>query len=89
MTRFPGVHPRTGTRKWQFVLKAPQDLLRHFPSGWAVRCSLGTADLREANDKAKALQAEWAARFEALRSGKPVPVDLTALRAGMLVYQRP
>jgi len=86
MTRYPGVHPRPGTRNWQFVLKAPQDLEHHFPGPWAVRCSLGTADLRAANDKAKALHAEWASRFEALRSGKPAPVDLAALRARLLDY---
>ena len=86
MTRFPGVYSRIGTRNWQFALKAPQDLLRHFPGEWAVRCSLGTADLRETNDKAKVLHAEWATRFDALRSGKPVPVDLDAVRRKLLVY---
>jgi hypothetical protein len=45
---------------------------------------LGTADLREANDKAKALQAEWVVRVEGLRSGKPAPIDLPALRAKLL-----
>jgi len=41
---------------------------------------LGTADLRTANEKAKALQAEWAQKFDVLRSGKPAPVDLPRIR---------
>lgn len=39
-----------------------------------------TADLRQANAKAKELQAEWAGRFESLRSGKAQPVDLISVR---------
>ena len=35
----------------------PQDLLAHFPGGWAIRTSLKTSDLKEANAKAKALHA--------------------------------
>lgn len=84
LTRHPGVLRRPDSNIYQFGLRVPRDLLAHFPSPWAVRCSLGTADLREANDKAKALQAEWVVRFEALRSGKPAPVDLPALRGVLL-----
>lgn len=80
MTKFPGVHRRTDSGIYQFGLRAPVDLLQHFPSGWAIRCSLKTPDLRTANEKAKALQAEWAGKFDALRSGKPQPVDLPRIR---------
>lgn len=80
LTKFPGVHRRTDSGIYQFGLRAPVDLLQHFPSGWAIRCSLKTPDLRTANEKAKALQAEWAGKFDALRSGKPQPVDLPRIR---------
>ncbi|WOO34024.1 DUF6538 domain-containing protein [Diaphorobacter limosus] len=80
MTRFPGVLRRPDSISYQFGLRAPKDLQAHFPSGWAIRASLNTADLREANAKAKALQAEWSARFEALRTGKPRPIDMPVLR---------
>jgi hypothetical protein len=84
LTRHPGVQRRTDSNTYQFGLRTPRDLLSQFPGLWAVRCSLGTADLREANDKARALQAEWALRFEALRSREPVPADLSSLRAELL-----
>ncbi len=61
------------------------DLRAHFPSAWAVRCSLGTSDLREANEKAKRLQSNWSEQFKALRTGEAVPVDLAALRAKLLL----
>ena len=80
VTRFPGVHRRPDSGIYQFGLRAPQDLLAHFPGGWAIRTSLKTSDLREANAKAKALHAEWDARFEALRTGKPRPIDMPVLR---------
>ena len=71
VTRFPGVHRRADSGIYQFGLRAPKDLLAQFPGGWAIRASLNTSDLREANANAKALHAEWGARFEALRTGKP------------------
>ena len=80
VTRFPGVHRRPDSGIYQFGLRAPDDLRAHFPGGWAIRASLKTADLKEANTKAKALQAEWSARFEALRTGKPRPIDIPVLR---------
>ena len=80
MTRFPGVQRRADSGIYQFGLRAPKDLLAHFPSGWAVRASLKTADLREANAKAKVLHAEWDARFQALRTSKPRPIDMLVLR---------
>jgi integrase len=84
LNRHPGVQRRPDSNTYQFGLRTPRDLLSQFPGPWVIRCSLGTADLREANDKAKALQAEWALRFEAMRSGKPVPADVSALRADLL-----
>lgn len=80
VTRFPGVHRRADSGIYQFGLRAPEDLRAHFPSGWAIRASLKTADLKQANAKAKALHAEWDARFEALRTGKPRPIDMPVLR---------
>lgn len=80
VTRFPGVQRRADSGLYQFGLRAPKDLLAHFPSGWAIRASLKTSDLREANAKAKALHAEWDARFQALRTGKPRPIDMPDLR---------
>lgn len=80
VTRFPGVHRRADSGIYQFGLRAPKDLQAHFPSGWAIRVSLKTSDLKVANAKAKALQAEWDARFEALRTGKPRPIDMPDLR---------
>ena len=80
VTRFPGVHRRSDSISYQFGLRAPKDLLAQFPGGWAIRASLNTSDLREANAKAKALHAEWDARFEALRTGKPRPIDMPDLR---------
>ncbi len=62
----------------------PTDLRKHFESDWAVRCSLGTTDLSKANDKAKGLHAEWAAKFETLRRGSMTAAELAALRAALL-----
>ena len=84
LTKFPGIHRRTDSGIYQFGLRAPKELLHHFPSGWAIRCSLKTADLRTANEQAKKLQAEWSARFEAMRTGKAIPVDLAEVRTKLL-----
>ncbi len=67
MKRFPGVHPRPRSSIWQWRIKVPADLASLYPSQWAHRVSLGTADLRDANEKASVLQAEWLARFKAQR----------------------
>lgn len=76
VTRFPGVHQRPDSAVYWFALRAPADLAHHYPSRWAVRQSLKTKDLRQANDKARALQAEWAERFASLRKAdNPQPVD--------------
>ena len=68
VTPFPGVTTRPDTTMWWFVLRAPTDLLHRFDAKpWAVRCSLKTRDLRQANDKARALHADWALRFAEMR----------------------
>lgn len=69
MTRYPGVHARTGSSYWWFYQAVPSDLLHHFPSKWAERGSLKTRDLREANSIAKQRAAAWDSKFSALRSG--------------------
>ena len=84
LTKFPGIHRRSDSGLYQFCLRAPKDLLEHFPKGWAIRRTLKTADLRTANEMAKKLQAEWSARFEAMRTGKAIPVDLTEVRGKLL-----
>ena len=62
-----------------FALRAPQDLLHRFNGQpWAVRCSLKTSDLRQANDKARTLHAEWAEKFASMRrQDNPQWVTLT------------
>ena len=67
MRRAPYVHRRPGSDRYQFALPAPPDLAHHFPSQWAVRKSLGTSELREANKKACLWAAEWTLKFEQLR----------------------
>lgn len=59
-----GVHRRSGSMNWQWRIKAPLDLQSLYVGQWAHRCSLATADLREANTRAAALQATWMRRFE-------------------------
>lgn len=79
VTRFPGVHQRSDSAVYWFALRAPVDLAHHFPGPWAVRQSLRTKDLREANDKARQLQAQWAEKFGSLRrADKPQQATLTA-----------
>ncbi len=84
LIKFPGIYRRSDSGNYQFGLRAPKKLLQHFPKGWAIRCSLETADLRTANERAKKLQAEWSARFEAMRTGKATPVDLAEVRTKLL-----
>lgn len=84
LSPFPGVQRRKNSTVWQFGLRVPKDLQRQLPGEWAVRCSLKTSDLRQANDRARALQAEWAEKFAAMRSGRAPTIDATALRAQFL-----
>ena len=88
VTRFPGVYSRPDSKVYQFGLKPPDDLRRHFAGDWVIRCSLRTSNLTEANDKAKALHAEWALKFAALRrSDNPVTVDLTPALAASIAAE--
>lgn len=88
VTRFPGVHQRTDSAVYWFALKAPVDLAHHFAGPWAVRRSLKTKDLREANDKARALQAEWADRFTNLRKAdNPERVTLNPALASSIAAE--
>jgi hypothetical protein len=92
--RFPGVQkPRKDSRFFRFELQAPGDLVHHFGAkpgerAWAFRCSLKTADIREANEKAKVLHAEWAARFEELRrKDNPSRAEPTPELARLLAHR--
>jgi len=69
---------RSDSTVWSFVLSAPGDLLHRFDGKpWAVRRSLKTRDLREANALARELQAEWSQRFDAMRrEDNPQRVEL-------------
>jgi integrase len=67
MRRISYVVPRPGSNRLQFALPTPSDLSHHFPTQWAVRKSLGTSDIPEANRKARIWTAEWELRFEQLR----------------------
>ncbi len=88
MTRFPGVYRRADSNTYQFGIKPPQDLRHHFSGQWAIRCSLGTSDLREANDKARALHAEWALKFDALRrADNPQRVTLNPTLAATIAAE--
>lgn len=74
MRTSPGVYKRSGSNVWQWAIKAPRDLQPEpYATQWAHRCSLGTADLKQANAMAAALQAEWMARFERQRAQKAKP----------------
>ena len=55
--RAAGVHKRTASSVWQWVIKTPNELQSLYPTQWACRWSLGTSDLKEANAKAAILQA--------------------------------
>lgn len=78
LKRFPGVTLRSDSTVYGFTLRVPKDLLHHFNGRPTVRQSLGTRDLREANDKARALHAELTHQFAALRrSDNPQKVELT------------
>lgn len=76
MKRFTGVSRRAGSAVWQWAIKAPADLRQHYKSQWAFRCSLDTTDLRQANERASALYAQWQARFaEQRRSLNPTKLE--------------
>ena len=82
MTRFPGVYLRPDSNRYQFGLKPPDELKHHFLGEWAVRLSLRTSDLSEANALAKVLHAKWAEKFSTLlKRDNPVAVDASPVLA--------
>ncbi|WP_375140720.1 DUF6538 domain-containing protein [Roseateles terrae] len=82
---FPGVTRRSDSSVYWFCLRAPKDLREHFSRPWAIRISLQTTDLREANEKARKFQAEWAEKFARLRkASRPQPVALSPAIAAEL-----
>jgi integrase len=62
-----GIYRRSDSTQLQWRIKVPQELRSLYPSQWAHGCSLGTADLREANRKAAQLRAQWLTRFDEQR----------------------
>lgn len=79
----PGVHKRPGSVLWQWRIKPPTDLRHLYAAQWAHRCSLATADLREANDKAAQLRANWADRFaRQRREANPQPIAVITPELG-------
>lgn len=81
---------RPDSTVWGFVLRVPKALLHRFDGKpWAVRCSLATSDLRQANDKARALHAEWADRFAAMRlEERATPADRITPEMANLLAER-
>ena len=66
--------PGSGVRQWG--IKAPADLRGLYKTQRAHRCSLRTADLRQANLCAAELRAEWMARFAVERAAiSSIPVE--------------
>jgi hypothetical protein len=89
MKRGAGVGQRPGSTVWQWGIKVPTDLQGHYPTQWAHRCSLETADLREANEKASALQAQWLQRFaEQRRELNPQRVEKVTPDLAQTLAQR-
>lgn len=76
MKRATGVQKRPGSTSWHWGIKAPSDLKHLYAGQWAHRCSLETADLRDANTRAAGLRAEWMERFKRQRKGEVVGPQL-------------
>lgn len=88
MKRATGVTKRPGSSVFQWGIKAPADLRRLYPTQWAHRQSLQTADLREANATASGLQAKWLARFaDERRALNPVRMETVSAELGAAVAQ--
>lgn len=84
-----GVHRRPRSTSWQWRIKVPLDLRYLYPSEWAYRASLGTADLREANRKAAGLRAQWLQTFENQRKGlNPNPLQVLTPELSSLLAQQ-
>lgn len=84
-----GVYRRDRSMSWQWRIKAPKELRHLYRTDWAHRCSLQTADLREANRKAAALRSEWLGRFDAQRRELHAqPADKITPELGKLLAER-
>jgi integrase len=89
MKRATGVTKRPGSNIWQWGIKAPADLRSHYRSQWAHRCSLETADLRAANEKAAQLTAIWQELFaEQRRALNPTAVPQVTPEMALALAQR-
>lgn len=87
--RHTGVYSRTGSNVWQWKIRAPKDLRHAYPSEWAHRCSLGTSNLQEANQKAIQLHAEWVRRFDEQRKAlNPQRVERVTSDLAKLIAQK-
>lgn len=83
------MHKRAGSNVWQWCVKVPTDLRGQYETQWAHRCSLETTDLREANDRASKLHAEWRERFAAQRRAlNPQRLDKVSAELGQALAQR-
>jgi hypothetical protein len=84
-----GVHRRWRSTGWQWRIKTPIDLRAVYPTEWAHRASLRTADVREANAEAAKLRAEWLARFdEQRRELNPQKADKLTPELAQVLAQR-
>lgn len=68
-----GVYRRKGILTYSWQLKVPKDLRALYPSQWAEQCSLRTANLSEANQKARQLRVKWDAIFAQQRQQRTSP----------------
>lgn len=84
-----GVYRRPGSTRWQLRIKVPADLTSLYPTEWACRVSLETSELREANERAAKLWAEWTARFdEQRRELKPQEAERITPELAQVLAQR-
>lgn len=84
-----GVYRRPRSTRWQLRIKVPSDLASLYPTEWACRVSLETSDLREANEKAAKLWAEWTATFDEQRKAQnPQRVDQISPELAQVLAQR-
>ena len=89
MKRYAGVAKRPGSTIWQWSQKVPDDLRQQYPTQWAHRCSLKTSDLREANELATRLHADWLGRFAAKRLAlNPQRIETVTPELSKMLAQR-
>ena len=77
--RATGVYLRSGTNVYQWRIRVPKDLAAFYPAKeWALRRSLGTPNLAQANRLAAQLYADWLTKFDQQRQQlNPQPAALT------------